>query len=176
MRHLLRTLLLLPTLTSLAPAGLARTESNVLTDLFRDTDLAVHVGTFGALDTEQLFEFGVEARLSPLGRVRRFALRPIFGGSVLDDGGHYWYVGGRAEIALTRERDLTLGLSFAPGIYRKGSWDLGGPVEFRSGIDLSAAVTPGISVGAGLYHLSNGGMYSENGGAESAVFSLAFQL
>lgn len=176
MRHLLRPLLMLTAFASLAPTGAARSGSNLLADLFRETELAVHVGTFGALDTEQLYEFGVEARLTPLGRVRRFALRPILGGSVLDDGGHYWYVGGRAEIALTRESDLTLGLSFAPGIYRKGSWDLGGPVEFRSGIDLSASVTSGISVGAGLYHLSNGGMYSENGGAESAVLSLAFQL
>lgn len=144
--------------------------------LFENVGLAANIGTFGALQTEQLFEFGLEARLTPFELFDSFSLRPIVGASLLDDGGNYWYVGARAEFDLDSAGEYSLGLSFAPGIYSPGGIDLGGPVEFRSGIDLNLEIYDRLTLGAGVFHLSNGGLYSRNQGSESILFTLATEL
>lgn len=133
-------------------------------------DLSLHWGTFGVFDTEQIFEAGFESR----GPSWRHGLRPILGASVLDDGGNYVYAGLRGEWHLTRR--LGIAPSFAPGIYSPGGIDLGGPLEFRSGIDLTWELDDTFTLGVGLYHLSNGGLYSRNGGSESVLFSLTYSL
>ena len=80
----------------------------------------------------------------------------------------------RGEWPLTER--LGIAPSFAPGIYSPGGVDLGGPLEFRSGIDLTWRLDDSFTLAAGLYHLSNGGLYSRNGGSESLLFSLTYSL
>ncbi len=179
---------LLGALLALAPMAAAQDTAGARVDvpaqpasdghysLFESVDLAANIGTFGALQTEQVFEVGLEARLTSFDVLNSFSLRPIVGASLLDDGGNYWYVGARAEIDLDDEGEYSLGLSFAPGIYSPGGVDLGGPVEFRSGIDLNLEVFDGVTFGAGLFHLSNGGLYSRNQGSESILFTFATEL
>lgn len=133
-------------------------------------DLSLHWGTFGVFDSEQIFQVGVEGRAPSV----RYGLRPIAGVSVLDDGGNYGYAGVRGEWHLSDR--VSIAPSFAPGIYSPGGVDLGGPLEFRSGIDLVFDLDESFSVGVGLYHLSNGGLYSRNGGRESILFSLTYSL
>lgn len=192
LRHSLRAAIpsaaLVATLFALAPAAPAQEPVEARIEavsehgdsgryrLFENVDIAANIGTFGALQTEQVFELGLEARLTAFELFESFSLRPIVGASLLDDGGNYWYVGARAEFDLDREGQYSLGLSFAPGIYSPGGVDLGGPVEFRSGFDLNVEIYEGLTFGAGLFHLSNGGLYSRNQGSESILFTLATEL
>jgi len=129
-------------------------------------EVALQWGTFGLADAEQLFQVGVEYRAEPL----VLGISPIVGASVLDDGGTYVHAGGRYDLDLGDRWQISP--SFAPGIYSGESFDLGGPIEFRSGIDLSYRLRERWKVAVGVYHLSNGGLYSRNGGSEALLFSL----
>lgn len=140
----------------------------------RGPELALNFGTFGVLDTEVVFETGLEYRFATRDVAGVLDLQPIVGLTLLADGGTYVYAGARHEWYFTDR--FFLAPSFGAGIYQEGGVDLGGPLEFRSGLDLGARVTDSIEAAVGFYHLSNGGLYSLNGGAESALFSLAFGL
>ena len=135
-----------------------------------DRSLALSFGTFGVLDTEELFEVSLEYRAREIG----YGLRPIVGASVLQDGGNYVFAGLRYEHELGAKWEVAP--SFAAGIYSAGSIDLGGPLEFRSGLDVSRRITDDLSFGVGFYHLSNGGLYSLNGGSESLVFTFGYDF
>jgi hypothetical protein len=67
---------------------------------------------------------------------------------------------------------------FAAGLFhRGGGQNLGGPVEFRSSIELAYRFGDGSRLGLNLSHLSNGGFYDRNPGTESLVlvWSAAFK-
>jgi len=132
------------------------------------SEVAVQWGTFGVADTEQLFIVGAEYRWRPLWE----ELRPMVGLAQLEDGAEYFYAGMRYDIELSEHVELSP--SFAPGIYLGETFDLGGPIEFRSGLDLRWRLGERWKVGVGAYHLSNGGLYSDNGGSEALLFSLAY--
>jgi len=156
-RHFIQTLLLSSIFFLSAPYSSAQ-----------DRSVSLSFGTFGVLDTEELFEVGLEYRLAPV--IGEF--RPIVGASILQDGGNYIYAGTRYEHELAPS--WFVAPSFAAGIYSPGSIDLGGPVEFRSGLDIGHDVTNELALSIGFYHLSNGGIYSKNGGSESLVFSVTY--
>ena len=62
------------------------------------------------------------------------------------------------------------------GIYEEGDGkDLGGPVEFRSGVEVSYRVGRRWWLGATLYHLSNGVLYDSNPGEESLALTLSWR-
>jgi len=176
MKNALQTLLLALAPLAAPAAGQAGASPSSTSLLLEDAEVVLNLGTFGALDTEQLFEVGLEYRLGGVELLDGVDLRPMVGYTHLADGGNYSYLGGRMEIGLGGDRDWELGLSFAPGVYSAGAVDLGGPLEFRSGIALGAEVADEVRASVGLYHLSNGGLYSINGGSESVLFSLGFGL
>lgn len=137
-------------------------------------ELSLHWGTFGVLDAEVLFEGGLEYRFGERSLGGLIDLHPIVGVSLLADGGTYVFAGARHEWNIGS--GVFLAPSFAAGVYQDAGVDLGGPLEFRSGLDLGIHVTEHIETAIGFYHLSNGGLYSLNGGSESALFSVAFGL
>ncbi|MFT6109642.1 MAG: hypothetical protein ACJA2W_002564 [Planctomycetota bacterium] len=137
-------------------------------------ELSLHWGTFGIAESDVLFEGGLEYRFAAYDLAGLIELNPIVGTSLLADGGVYVYAGVRHEWYFTDR--FFLAPSFAAGVYQDGGVDLGGPLEFRSGVDLGARVSDRLEAAIGIYHLSNGGLYSINGGAESALFSLAYGL
>jgi lipid A 3-O-deacylase len=95
-------------------------------------------------------------------------LAPVGGLLVASRGSLYVYGGVRADIQLGKRWVATPG--FAAGIFRRGSGqDLGGPVEFRSSIELAYRFGDGSRLGLNLSHLSNGGFYDRNPGSESLV-------
>jgi len=58
----------------------------------------------------------------------------------------------------------------AAGVYDRGNdKDLGGSIQFRSGLELAYEMNPGSRVGAVFYHLSNAGLEPNNPGSESLV-------
>ena len=151
-----------------------RSDATITPPRSQDHELSLHWGSFGIGDSEVLFEGGLEYRFPAIDVAGLIELHPLVGASLLADGGTYVYGGARHEWYFTDR--LFLAPSFAVGIYQGNGVDLGGPLEFRSGLDLGARVSDHIEAAVGIYHLSNGGLYSINGGAESALFSLAFGL
>lgn len=160
-----KTILLASTAASLMLSlpGLASDSNNPYS-------LALSLGTFGVLDTEELVEVDLELRMPKMS----YDLRPIIGVSMLNDGGNYVYSGMRYDLGVTD--DWTISPSFAVGLYSGGHVDLGGPIEFRSALDISYRLTEDSQIGFGLSHLSNGGIYSRNGGSESLVVTYTLDL
>jgi lipid A 3-O-deacylase len=140
---------------------------------------SVSAGAFNIFDPDVRAEAGAEAQLSSF-RLPWFPgwlpdLTPDTGVMVNDQGSFYVYGGLRCDIPLAKPWELSI--QFAPGLYRRGGgFDLGGPVEFRSGIELSYPLAPRGRVGLLLFHLSNAGLYRHNPGSESLVLTYRFRL
>lgn len=137
------------------------------------------------LDRElETWEVGVEARFGvfeiPLGS--RFAL-PIEPGAGLmahGEGGGYAYATFRVPFDRLWPERWPQRLRVTPytgvGFYEPGDGkDLGGPVEFRSGIDLGWRAGERLWIGLSFYHLSNAVLYDENPGEESLVLTLSWR-
>jgi hypothetical protein len=108
-------------------------------------------------------------------RSRAFELVPVFGVAATDDSAFWAYVGLRRPFRFGRGWRLTPG--FAVALYEEGSGkDLGGPVEFRSSLELGHRFSGGSSVGLTLYHLSHGGLYDDNPGSNSLILSWALPI
>jgi hypothetical protein len=136
------------------------------------------VGGFNIFDPDTRAEAGAEARFSSF-RLPWFPgwlpdLSPAAGAMVNSKGALYVYGGLRCDIPLARPWELSI--QFAPGLYRAGNaFDLGGLVEFRSGIELSYALAPRGRVGLMLFHLSNAGLYTPNPRSESLVLTYSYR-
>jgi hypothetical protein len=108
------------------------------------------------------------------------ALSPATGAMVNSQGAFYVYGGLRADMPLGSS-PWELSIQFAPGIYSHGDkgFKLGGPVEFRSGIEVSRQLGgPGDNrgrVGLMLFHISNAHIYTHNPGSESLVITYSFR-
>jgi hypothetical protein len=104
-------------------------------------------------------------------------LSPVTGAFVNSKGGGYVYAGLRCDIPL-RAAPWELSIQFAPGVYSAGSggFKLGGPVEFRSGIELSRQLADRDRIGLMLFHISNAHIYVHNPGSESLVVTYHHRL
>jgi lipid A 3-O-deacylase len=154
-------------LASLTPAS-ARAEQL--------SEFALSAGSFRVLDDERVAEAGLELRcaLVPI----RFMPRavpgfvPAAGVMVNADGSLYAYGGFRFEIAAGRLWQITP--QVAAGVYaRNGGFDLGGPVEFRSGLEVARQIGDRHRLGLLFYHLSNAVLYHHNPGSESLVLTFS---
>src|SRR5438045_3439600 len=66
---------------------------------------------------------------------------------------------------------------FSAGVYGDGTTnDLGGKLEFQSGVDLFYRLDHRWRVGATLRHVSNGGIYDVNPGIETLAILVAIPL
>lgn len=132
--------------------------------------LALHAGIFD-VGADEVGEVGFEVRLRGFdipALPESFGLRPILGAMVTADESVYGFAGVRLEWAFAEAWVLAPHLS--AGLYEEGDGkDLGGPVEFRSGIELAARVGERSQLGLMLYHLSNAVLYDKNPGEESLV-------
>lgn len=139
----------------------------------------VSAGSFNIFDPDTRAEAGAEVDWAPfrLGWLPRWfpPLTPAAGAMVNSKGSAYVYAGLRADMPLARPWELSI--QFAPGLYRPGNgFRLGGPVEFRSGIELSRGLGEHGRVGLLLFHLSNAGIYTHNPGSESLVLTYRFRV
>ena len=90
-----------------------------------------------------------------------------YGASVTEDGG-LWVGFGNTTTYTTPNNRWYAQFHSMPGLYMKGNdVDLGGPIEFRSGIELGYANKHGVRVGLSVDHRSNMGIYSDNPGLET---------
>lgn len=139
-------------------------------------EIVPSVGQFEVFDGGRASEVGWEARFSP----RRFRLMPRFlpdaipvtGAMANSQGTLYVYGGFRFDFSVGRHWTVTP--SWAGGLYYPGTdrgKELGGVVEFRSGIEFGYRLPNRSRLGLALYHLSNGGLYDFNPGTESLILT-----
>jgi hypothetical protein len=134
--------------------------------------LTISAGQHNVLDGGDGSTAGAEAIFAP--RKFRFlpkfvpALAPVGGMLVASRGSLYVYGGFRLDIPLGERWVATPG--FSAGLFhRGGGQNLGGPLEFRSSIELAYELSDRSRLGLSLSHLSNGGFYDRNPGTESLV-------
>ena len=135
-------------------------------------DWAVYGGIYDtASEDDHPTELGLEYRFGALG-VPKVALRPAVGIAGTEDGNAWGYGGLRLDLALGR---WVVTPQFAVALYEDGDGkDLGGVLEFRSGLEVAYDFARGPTVGLLFYHLSNGDFYDFNPGSNSLVLTLAF--
>jgi hypothetical protein len=57
---------------------------------------------------------------------------------------------------------------------RGGDMNLGGALEFRSGLEIFRRLGPGTRVGVSIHHISNAGLFDRNPGRETLFLSWSF--
>jgi len=133
--------------------------------------VALSAGSFDFLEGNRSGEVGFELRMREFGHGPAelpWVLRPVAGAMTTTKNALYGYLGFRVEIPA--KGPWTLTPQFAAGVYDRGNEkDLGGSIQFRSGLELAYEVNPGNRVGAVFYHLSNAGLEQHNPGSESLV-------
>jgi lipid A 3-O-deacylase len=103
----------------------------------------------------------------------RWGLRPAAGVLVTNDVAGYVYGGFRYDIRLSEKWTLTP--HTAAGLYVDGDdSDLGGPIEFRSGLDLTLRVSSELSVFASYSHISNASIFDDNPGTNPGVVGIVW--
>lgn len=135
------------------------------------TWLAVSAGTYDVARTQAL-EGGFEYRMHP----RRWGLMPTLGMVGTEAGAFWFYAGVLRPFSIGRRWRLTPG--FGTAFYDEGGAgkDLGGPLQFRSSLELSLRLADGSTLGLSGYHLSNASIYEDNPGSNSVVVSWAFEV
>ncbi len=157
-----------------AAAAPAAAEPAPAEPLWLPREFAFSSGVFDLVESDRA-EAGVEIRSAsrPLRLFGRdWRLEPAFGAMVNEDAGYYGYLAFRLPFEFGGRWRAT---PFAgAGLYSAGDGvDLGGALEFRSGLEISARLGERTSLGLSYYHLSNASIYDLNPGSESLVLVLA---
>jgi len=133
--------------------------------------LSFRVGGFDVNDDSTTGMLGVEYRSA----WKDLILTPMAGGFINADGGLYGYGGVFVDVFLGRR--VVLRPSFAVGVYSDSDGkDLGGPLEFRSAIEIAWRFNDRSRLGLELSHLSNAGIYDENPGTENLTINYSVPL
>jgi hypothetical protein len=129
------------------------------------------IGQFNVSGYLNPTELGVEYRSRPLA----YKLQWNLGGAVNADHGGYAFVGGRRDFRLSERWGASLG--FGAGLYTRGDGlDLGGPFFFRSNAEIFVLVGRRSRLALDFSHLSNGGIYETNEGANTLALVWAWRL
>ncbi len=137
--------------------------------------VAVYGGIFNTAGDHQPTELGLEYRFKGIKIPKlpaSIALKPALGVAGTEDGNKWIYGGLRLDLKLL---GWAVTPQFAVVLYDEDDGrDLGGLVQFRSGLEVSFRFAPGPRVGVLFYHLSNGDLYDFNPGSNSLVVTLSF--
>ncbi len=131
------------------------------------------LGWFDLVDGEnESAEFGAEYRFSPV----QYGIRPTLGISFNGDGAVYGYGGFYWDVPII-DNELYISPNFVAGAYSEGdSKDLGGAIEFRSGIELGYQLPNAHRVGVAFNHISNASIYDKNPGAETLLINYSVPM
>ena len=138
------------------------------------SDLAISAGVLEFGESEAAAEAGIELRLSQIRLLggESWELSPAFGLMATEDSSFYGYGGFRFNFEVG---DWVVTLHTGAGLYEDGEGkNLGGTVEFRSGLEIVRLFRSGKRVGLNVYHLSNAVIYDRNPGSNSLVVVLGF--
>jgi len=133
--------------------------------------LAVSVGMFNFNKSETAPEGGVEYR-HPTGVWKMTAVGALYA----NVDGAVWVFGAlRRDFRLAERWFVTP--AFGVALYSQGNGkNLGGPVEFRSAVELGHELKNRRRIAVGIYHLSNAGIYFPNPGSNSLFFTYSWPL
>jgi hypothetical protein len=157
-----------------------------LTDMSRNY-CGTEVGCLGKTATTPHFAISagevLERRAETAGEIYlRYDLghkRGPFGEAVglsLGENGEVWFGYGQTYKLNMGERFFTE-LHAMPGLYfDNGGFDLGGPIEFRSGIEFGYEARNGWRVGLSYDHRSNAGIFEDNPGIETVQFRVSMPI
>ena len=135
---------------------------------------SVYGGIYNTANDDNPTELGVEYRYAGI-RIPKLpasiALKPAVGVAGTDDGNYWAYGGLRLDLKLG---SWVVTPQFAVALYEDGGGrDLGGVLEFRSGIEVGYKFAAGPRIGLLFYHLSNADFYDFNPGSNSLVLTLS---
>jgi lipid A 3-O-deacylase len=128
--------------------------------------------TAGHPGDRQPAELGIELRLRPW---TSWKLIPAFGISATKDENYWVYGGLRWDWEVGTNWVVTP--QFAISVYERGNGpgkELGGAIEFRSGLEGAYRFENGQRLGLLFYHLSNSSIYELNPGSNSLVLTWSF--
>ncbi len=135
---------------------------------------AIYYGGYDTASDDESQELGFELRHAEIDVPKlppTMALRPAYGVAGTKDGNAWIYGGLRLEMKVG---DWLVTPQFAVSLYDEGGGkDLGGVLEFRSGLEATRQLGDGPRFGLLFYHLSNGGFYTFNPGSNSLVMKLS---
>jgi hypothetical protein len=101
---------------------------------------------------------------------RGWTLVPAFGAMASEADTAYGWAGGSLQIPLSSRWGLVP--QIGAGVYRQGDGkNLGGSLEFRSGLEVVFRASDALRVGAEFYHLSKAGLHELNPGVNSLVLT-----
>ena len=157
------------------------------------TDMGMnHCGTtagcLGKSDTTPRFSISagevLERRANPAAELYlRYDLGQMHGpfgtaaGLSVGEGGETWAGFGATYTMPFGRSGAYAELHAMPGLYLdNGGFDLGGPIEFRSGVELGYETSKGWRVALTYDHRSNAGIYDENPGIETVQFKVSIPL
>jgi len=130
---------------------------------------AFSLGLYDFIDSDKAVEAGVEYRFQSFA-LWKLGLKPVVGFSATEDENFWGYAGLAYDLRLSERWTATP--QFAIGLYENGNGkELGGVVEFRSGLEISRRLNNGARVGMLFYHLSNSRIHELNPGSESLVMT-----
>mgnify|MGYP006278874345 CR=1 FL=1 len=136
----------------------------------RVTLTAGQVGVDKHLDNP--WRYGFQYRFAPLTAYR-----------IVPSLGLAWAANDANYVSAELRRDFAIGgqwlvtPSFGVGRFNsRFELDLGTPLEFRSGLELSYQFAGGYRGGIAVFHLSNGGLSDQNPGTEAVVASFSIPL
>lgn len=134
----------------------------------------VNIGSYDVFDkNNDAALLGLEYRGEYLWK----GLRPNVGAFATDEGSYYVYGGLGYDFFLTNSHNVVLTPSLAAGFYEDGGGkNLGGHLEFRSGLELAYAFENQHRLGVALHHLSNASIYDRNPGAETLTVQYSIPL
>ncbi len=171
--RLVLALLAAGSLGLLAPSGAAAQGSGAAAPPKEPalTEIGVWAGRYDAFEADPSNEVGVELRYRPFWQGTwpvTWRLAPAWGAMTTDRHAAFAYAGFRLEVPLGPHWRLVP--QSGAGLYHQGDdKNLGGPVEFRSGIELDLRIGAAQELGLVYYHLSNAVLYDHNPGEESLV-------
>jgi hypothetical protein len=133
--------------------------------------LAVSLGMFNFNKDPSPVEAGFEYRY-PTGAWKMAVAGALYANV---DGGIWVFGGLRRDFRLAERWWLTPGFGIA--LYSQGgSKNLGGPLEFRSLLELGREFRNRTRLAFGIYHLSNAGIYYPNPGSNSLIVTYSWPL
>lgn len=123
------------------------------------------------MDDDNSGNFGLEFR----GDAFWHDLEPMAGVQINTDGGIYGYAGLNYDWMFAEDWYLTP--NAAVGLYDdNSSVDLGGVVEFRTGLEVSYAFEGDYRLGLAFHHISNAGIYDDNPGTEQVMLTYSIPM
>ncbi|WP_425439904.1 acyloxyacyl hydrolase [Puniceibacterium antarcticum] len=145
-------------------------------------------GCLGTSDTTPRLEFSagqvLERRADTAEEVYlRYDLGRNYGpfgsavGLSVGEHGETWLGMGATYTVNIAQSPVYAELHVMPGLYAdNGGFDLGGPLEFRSGIELGYELRSGWRMALSYDHRSNAGIFDNNPGIETVQFRVSMPL